>query len=408
MKISVLLLVLAYAVAGSSSNRESVNFDHAWRFKLGYENEPVIQCSNSNFPHDLSGLQCQGLTHKVNISNADDCRDTCCADVMCAIWQYSNVGCWTGQSDNCYNKTKVWVGGRRDVPAKQPIPSVAKREYNDSSWEIVDVPHDGLIIGEYTETGPAKQAFLPKYKTFYRKHFSIPSDWKGMSIWVYFEGVFRATTVYLNGEMLLYHDSGYTSFGVRLDNASSIYYGNGEENDNVLAVLSSSKGGTGWWYEGGGIYRHTYLIKTSHVHFTLNGVYGASVPYGSVNSHDENDRSKGLYSDNAKVQVTVEVSNEGNDLYKVYLYSSLYDESGNEVTEDHTSKYRDRMIEIDRDGGKRTHIFDSNTVGPNLDGIVVEVSAPGVGSSTVTIPVTTDVDDYNILTVAKNSLKATY
>ena len=331
MKTLVLLLVMAFAVTGSSSNRESVNFDHAWRFKLGYEDGAVIHCSNSEFPHDLSDVQCQGLTHKVNINNADDCRDTCCADIMCAIWQYSSIGCWTGQSDNCYNKTNVWVGGRRDIPAKQSIPSAAERDYNDSSWEIVDVPHDGLIIGEYTETGPAKQAFLPKYKTFYRKHFSIPNDWKDMSIWVYFEGVFRATSVYLNGEMLLYHDSGYTSFGVRLDNASSIYYGNGEENDNVLAVLSSSKGGTGWWYEGGGIYRHTYLIKTSHVHFTFNGIYGASVPYGSVNSHDENDQSKGLYSDNAKVQVTAEVSNEGNDLYKVYLYSSLYDESGNEV-----------------------------------------------------------------------------
>ena len=51
------------------------------------------------------------------------------------------------------------------------------------------------------------------------------------------------------------------------------------------------------------------------------------------------------------------------------------------------------MIQINRDGGKRTRIFDSNTVSPDLDGIVVEVSAPGVGSSTVTIPVTTDTDN---------------
>ena len=75
-----------------------------------------------------------------------------------------------------------------------------------------------------------------------------------------------------------------------------------------------------------------------------------------------------------------------------------------QVTEDHTSKYRDRMIQIDRDGGKRTRgIFDSSTVSPDLDGIVVEVSAPGVGSSTVTIPVTTDADNYNVLTVAKST-----
>ena len=79
MKILVLLLIMAFAVTGSSSNRESVNFDHAWRFKLGYEDGAVIQCSNSDFPHELSDVQCQGLTPKVNINKADDCRDTCCA-----------------------------------------------------------------------------------------------------------------------------------------------------------------------------------------------------------------------------------------------------------------------------------------------------------------------------------------
>ena len=235
-------------------------------------------------------------------------------------------------SDDCNQKNNDWVGGGREVPAKPlPPPKSTERNYNDTDWTIVDLPHDALIIGEYSEDGPQKQAFLLKNKTYYRKHFSIPTDWKGMSIWVYFEGVFRATTVYLNGEKLLYHDSGYTSFGVCLDNASSIYYGNGEENDNVLAVLSTSFNGSGWWYEGGGIYRHVYLISSSYVHFVNDGIYGASSPEGEIRSHNENDRSKGLYSDSAMIKVIAEVANEGKYMDKVYLYTSLYDESGIKV-----------------------------------------------------------------------------
>ena len=329
-----LLLLLVIVATGYCSERETINFDFGWRFKLG---EGVVpQCPEESFPRNLNGVQCHQLSKSKGASNADDCRGMCCADVMCAIWQYSRAaGCWIGQSDDCKQKSNDWVGGGREVPAK-PLPPPAldkstEHDYNDTDWTIVDLPHDALITGEYTQDGPQKQAFLLKNKTYYRKHFSIPNDWKGMSIWVYFEGVFRATTVYLNGEMLLYHDSGYTSFGVRLDNASSIYYGNGEENDNVLAVLNTSFNGSGWWYEGGGIYRHVYLISSSYVHFVNDGIYGASIPEGAITSHDENDRAKGLYSDSAMIQITAEVANEDKYMDKVYLYTSLYDESGNKV-----------------------------------------------------------------------------
>ena len=89
--------------------------------------------------------------------------------------------------------------------------------------------------------------------------------------------MFRASTTYLNGQQLLYHDSGYTSFSVRLDNASNVSYGDGKENENVLAVQAgANKGFTGWWYEGGGIYRHNHLVSVNPVHIVVDGVYGAS------------------------------------------------------------------------------------------------------------------------------------
>ena len=111
----------------------------------------------------------------------------------------------------------------RDIPAKTPSPTTnepSSRNFDNSVWEVVDTPHDGLITGKYTQDGPEKQAYLPKNVTWYRKHFNLPIEWKGKSIWIYFEEVFRAATIYLNGDMMLYHDSGCTSFVVPLNNAT--------------------------------------------------------------------------------------------------------------------------------------------------------------------------------------------
>ena len=73
-----------------------------------------------------------------------------------------------------------------------------------------------------------------------------------------------------------------------------------------------------------------------------------------------------------------------------------------QVTEDQVTPNRHRIIQIDRDGGKRTLIGDPTASRASLDGIVVEVSAPGVGTATVTIPVSTDPSD-GVLTTARKS-----
>ena len=78
-----------------------------------------------------------------------------------------------------------------------------------------------------------------------------------------------------------------------------------------------------------------------------------------------------------------------------------------QVTEDHASspEHWYRLIQIDRDGGTHTHIQDPGIPSPSFaDGIVVKASASGLGSSTVTIPVSTDSVTHNVLNVAKKCL----
>ena len=322
------------------SQREVINFDFGWRFSLNGEGS-IVKCPKSEFPHNLTMAECYGL-RTFYANNADDCRGACCADITCTVWLYSNSdGCLIGRSDDCSssNTKSTRMGGRRDIPIKPlnfTTNGATSRDFDDSSWEVVDVPHDGLINGVYYKNGPRGQAYLPRNVTWYRKHFNLPIEWKGRSIWVYFEGVFRASTTYLNGQKLIYHDSGYTSFYVRLDNATSVFYGDGEENENVIAIRASSNGGSGWWYEGGGIYRHTYLVSTNPAHFVSDGIHGASNVTGDIHYHDPNDISKGMYADTVMFKVTAEVVNDASEEVKLYVRANLLDENGKMVANSST------------------------------------------------------------------------
>eukprot|EP01043_Picozoa_sp_COSAG02_P014712 COSAG02_NODE_611_length_19555_cov_34.449270_13_plen_92_part_00 len=61
-------------------------------------------------------------------------------------------------------------------------------------------------------TGCSGRSYLPRRESWYRKEFNLPSDYTGSSVWLWFEGVFRDSYIFLNGEQIYYHDCGYTSY----------------------------------------------------------------------------------------------------------------------------------------------------------------------------------------------------
>jgi beta-galactosidase/beta-glucuronidase len=177
----------------------------------------------------------------------------------------------------------------------------AAPSFDDSNWELLDLPHDYVVNGNYDPNTPgdqgpgspkggAGQSYLPREIGFYRKHFRLPQEWEGNTIWIHFDGVFRATKMWLNGEPVREHagfpgdahgegggagmGGGYTSFSVRLDNTTSVQYG--ANSKNVLAVYVDPRMGSGWFYEGGGIYRKTHLHSAPPVHLETDGVYARS------------------------------------------------------------------------------------------------------------------------------------
>ena len=67
-------------------------------------------------------------------------------------------------------------------------------------------------------------------------------------MWLYIEGSFHVTTIWVNGVEVTRHVQGYTSFVVRLDDIPGIHFGAGSSNENVMAIFVDGSYGTGWWF----------------------------------------------------------------------------------------------------------------------------------------------------------------
>lgn len=141
---------------------------------------------------------------------------------------------------------------------------------NDSSWQKVQLPHDYIVEGKYSRAAVRGHGSLPVYPAWYRRHIHIPAADAGKSLWLYFEGVYRDAKIYLNGKLISEHPGGYTSFHV--DISDHVAFGH----DNLLAVYVDPTNFEGWWYEGGGIYRHVWLNVADRVHVAPWGVYVTS------------------------------------------------------------------------------------------------------------------------------------
>ena len=188
----------------------------------------------------------------------------------------------------------------------------AATDYNDSSWQNIDLPHDYSIEQAYSQTNEAESGYLPGGTGWYRKTFTLSADWKDKVITVDFGGVYMNATVYLNGEELGFHPYGYTAFSFRLPQELLDF-----EGENVLAVKVDHRTPSSRWYSGSGIYRDVTLTVTDPVHVAQQGTH-VTTPDLAENQ------------DNPKVHVETTVQNQGNAAVEAVVRQSVYAAGGEE------------------------------------------------------------------------------
>ena len=164
-----------------------------------------------------------------------------------------------GERTTLFNEN--WKFHRGDISDAQ------KQDFNDSSWDTVNLPHDYSIDQNFTTNGEAESGFLPGGIGWYRKTFVVPEKYQEKQLVIEFDGAYMNAEVYLNGKKLGVHPYGYTAFAFDITDGL-ICDG---KTENVIVVKTNNKIPSSRWYSGSGIYRDVQLTVTNKVHVGYNG-----------------------------------------------------------------------------------------------------------------------------------------
>ena len=145
-------------------------------------------------------------------------------------------------------------------------PEAVEAGFDDARWQQVVLPHDWSVKGRLSPDNASGTGYLPAGIGWYRKTF----DGKQVSAaqaYLYFEGVYNRSSVWLNGHLLGERPNGYISFMYDLTPWLN------RDGENVLAVrVDHSRIADSRFYTGSGIYRDVWLVQAGDVHFAQWGV----------------------------------------------------------------------------------------------------------------------------------------
>ncbi|WP_420236093.1 glycoside hydrolase family 2 TIM barrel-domain containing protein [Telmatobacter bradus] len=100
---------------------------------------------------------------------------------------------------------------RRWRYSPKATPEARERSFDDSHFASVNVPHTNLRLPWHSFDDRAYE-----FVSIYRRRFRMPQPARGRRVFVDFEGVMLASTVYLNGVKLGEYRGGYTPFSFEL------------------------------------------------------------------------------------------------------------------------------------------------------------------------------------------------
>lgn len=148
------------------------------------------------------------------------------------------------------------------------VPEAAQPGYDDATWQRVDLPHDWSITARLQPELASCTGYLPGGIGWYRRTVTVPAAEDPGRVFLYFEGVYNRSEVYLNGVRLGHRPNGYVSF--YYDATPHVRFGA----ENTIAVrVDHSRSADSRWYTGSGIYREVHLVRTASVHIAPWGVF---------------------------------------------------------------------------------------------------------------------------------------
>jgi len=258
ISIAFLILVTIVSSVTAESPRERLSLNHGWRFIKG---DPT--CAIARLVYDL-----RPEVRDRRDDKAADAEPTAAEKI--AATNRAGLKPWILPSGNSFIKDPA----KRHVrPAGEPGSDVTyvRRDFDDSAWREVNLPHDWAIEGPFDPTSRIAGGGMGRLPSpgvgWYRKRIDIPAGDAGKSIFLDVDGAMSYAVVWLNGQLVGGWPFGYASW--RLNLTPFVVPGG----ENLLVIRLDNPPDSSRWYPGGGIYRNVWLTKTSPVHVGQWGTY---------------------------------------------------------------------------------------------------------------------------------------
>jgi beta-galactosidase len=179
-------------------------------------------------------------------------------------------------------------------------------EFDDSTWETLTLPHDWSIGKQYERTAltGGGGGYVPSGIGWYRKVIDVPLSWLDKWVYLYFDGVYMNSTVWVNGRLAGERPYGYIGFGYDITGLI-------KEGINIIAVRADcSKEPSSRWYTGCGIYRHTWLTVSEKTHVLP---WGSFIKTRLINNNEaEIEYELKFMNTMAELTVSTEITDERN------------------------------------------------------------------------------------------------
>ncbi|WP_316783731.1 glycoside hydrolase family 2 TIM barrel-domain containing protein [Pedobacter frigiditerrae] len=198
--------------------------------------------------------------------------------------------------------------------------------FSDNDWRKLDLPHDFQFDQPWDKNANKGRGFKTLGVGWYRKTFKADPNWKGKQIALDFEGIMLSGEVWVNGKKIGATPYGYLGF--EADIADVIKY----DADNVVAVRSTTEGGSRW-YTGGGLFRDVHLVVKDKVAIARHGIF--------ITTPKISDQ-------NAEVNVQVEVAGIKGKEYELEINTKLFAPDGKIVAETKTmAPKKSNLVEVE-------------------------------------------------------------
>lgn len=184
------------------------------------------------------------------------------------------------------------------------------KDLENKRWRTVELPHDWSVKQQLSPTLASATGYLPAGIGWYRKQLFVPKERENGKVYLYFEGVYNRSEVFVNGKSLGKRPNGYISF--MYDATAAVSFG---VENTITVKVDHSQSADSRWYTGSGIYRNVWVVYAGNVHIKQWGVYATS------------EKLKKGY----QLNVEVEVNNETAIAAPLRITNELFSSDGNPV-----------------------------------------------------------------------------